>query len=72
MISLATINPNHRYFAKDYVPSVKESRNTFGKAADQSDSDEELEIHDDFFDDLPADILKATQRRASCLRVAKR
>jgi hypothetical protein len=34
LISLASINANHRYFAKDYVPSVKESRNIFGNVAD--------------------------------------
>ena len=56
MITLATLNTNHRYFKKDYVPSVMESRKLFGNMKDIqiSDSDEEdIKVHDDFFDDLP-------------------
>ena len=42
-------------FKKEYVPSVIESRKIFGKIQNfnNSDSDEEIKVHDDFFDDLP-------------------
>jgi hypothetical protein len=40
------------------VPSLIESRKIYGKIPDLKDleSDEDLKVHDDFFDDLPSDI----------------
>ena len=34
LVALSTLNPSHRYFGKDYVPSIVESRKIFGKMPD--------------------------------------
>jgi hypothetical protein len=34
LTTLATVNPKHRYFSKDYVPSVMETRKIFGQMPD--------------------------------------
>ena len=34
LVALSTLNPSHRYFDKDYVPSIIESRKIFGKMPD--------------------------------------
>ena len=68
LVSLATLNPNHRYFKKDYVPTVKESRNIYGKVAENNNfasaGGEELEIYDDFFDDLPSDFTNSKSKKS--------
>ena len=43
-----------------------ESRKIFGKIPDIKDveSDEELKVHDDFFDDLPSDIFDSKAKKS--------
>ena len=66
LIALSTLNVNHRYFAKNYIPSVIESRKIFGKLPDLNinEEEDELEIYDDFFDDMPSDILESNSKKS--------
>jgi hypothetical protein len=66
LLTISTLNPNHRYFHKDYVPSLVESRKIFGKIQDFKDveSDEDIKIHDDFYDNLPEDIFDSKKKNS--------
>jgi len=69
LIALATLNANHRYFAKNYVPSVMETRKIFGNIPDINitEDEDELYIHDDFFDDIPSEILDSKSSKKSII-----
>ena len=45
---------------------MKESRKIFGKIPDIKDleSDEDLKVHDDFFDDLPSDMFDSKAKKS--------
>jgi len=69
LIALSTLNVNHRYFAKNYMPSVIESRKIFGKLPDINitEDEDELYIHNDFFDDIPSEILDSKSSKKSII-----
>jgi hypothetical protein len=66
LTTLATVNPKHRYFSKDYVPSVMETRKIFGQMPDfeYKSSEDEYQLQDDFFDDLPDDLFDINTKKS--------
>jgi len=56
LVILATLNPEHRYFQKQYVPQLNELRKThFEQKEGEEEQDQEFHV-DEFFKDLPQDI----------------
>ena len=56
LVVLSTLNPNHRYFAKDYVPSLQETRKNPIATISHKNFEEEFDLADEeFFKDLPKD-----------------
>lgn len=55
LIVLSTLNPEHRYFAKDYIPTLQETRKNPIPIINRDDYiDDEVDLADEeFFKDLP-------------------